>query len=111
MTRKSTMVEFVDELKQLLERFSPLSKEHEGLSFMIVEALAGEFHDYKNKKYVCGKVAASSMLRQLGFIPLAKRIEDGEFDEVADEDDRAMLRSDALAGGFSEQQIEKLFKL
>ena len=77
--RKSTMVEFVEELRKL-----PPSPE---LKIMIHEAKTGEYHDYKNEKYVCGKVEASRKLRALGFIALAKRIEEGEFDEEADEED------------------------
>lgn len=41
------MIELVQELKKL-----PRSSE---IEFMITEAKAGEYHDYKNKKYVCGK--------------------------------------------------------
>lgn len=77
----------------------------------IAEAKAGEYHDYKNNKYACGKVASSGYLRQMGFIDLAKRIENGEFDEEADEQDKAMLKRDALAGGFNEEQCKKLFGL
>lgn len=107
--RKSTMVELVTELEALhaLDGISPTVKT--GLEIMIEEAKAGEYHDYKNNKYDCGKFASSTMLRQLGFIPLAKRIEDGEFDEEADEADKAMLKRDALAGGFNEEQCKKLF--
>ena len=78
------MVELVEEMRKL-----PSTPE---LEFMIKEALAGEYHDYKNKKYSCGKMASSIMLRQLGHIDLAKRIEQGEFDEEADAEDVAMMR-------------------
>lgn len=103
MTRvkKSTMVELVDELRKLPQ--TPL------ITMMIGEALAGEYHDYKNDKYVCGKMASSSLLRTEGHIDLARRIEDGEFDEEADEQDKEMIKRDALAGGFNEAQCQKLF--
>ena len=84
--RKSTMVELVQELEKL-----PKSKE---IDFMIEEAKAGEYHDYKNKKYVCGKLESSQKLRYLGYINLARRIEDGEFDEEADEEDKKMMREE-----------------
>lgn len=84
MKRKSTMVELVDELKKLPQ--TP------GIQFMIAEALAGEYHDYKNNKYACGKMESSRRLRSMGFIDLAKRIENGEFDEEADETDKAEMR-------------------
>lgn len=73
------MVELVDELRAL-----PESPE---IDFMIKEALAGEYHDYKNVKYVCGKMESSTRLRKLGYPELALRIEQGEFDEPADYQD------------------------
>lgn len=59
---------------------------------MIIEAKAGEYHDYKNEKYVCGKVAVSGKLRAEGLIDLAKRVENGDFDEECDEQDKEYLR-------------------
>lgn len=108
--RKSTMVEFVDELEKLMKSH-PDGRIKVELGEMICEAKAGEYHDYKNNKYTCGKVESSRRLRSLGFIPLAIRIENGEFDEQADEQDKAMMRKSALEGGFSETQIKRLFKL
>jgi hypothetical protein len=108
--RKSTMVELVTELKKL-QSAHPNNMTKVELGEMILEAQAGEYHDYKNQKYVCGKVASSQRLRSLGFIPLAMRIEDGEFDEEADADDCEMLKREALAGGFNEEQCKKLFNL
>ena len=73
------MVELVDELEKL-----PPSP---AITDMIEEAKAGEYHDFKNKKYACGKLAASRKLREQGFNDLALRIEHGEFDEEADGED------------------------
>lgn len=101
MKRKSTMIELVQELEKL--------QKTPQIDFIISEAKAGEYHDYKNNKYVCGKVAASSHLRQAGLIDLAKRIEDGEFDEEADEQDKAYLKKVAIEGGFTEEQAKVLF--
>ena len=81
---KSTMVELVEELKKL-----PSSPE---IDFVIEEALAGEYHDFKNQKYFCGKIESAGRLSKLGYLELARRIEQGEFDEKADaEDDARML--------------------
>lgn len=82
--RKDTRVELVAELEKLPQ--TP------NIKTMIEEAKAGEYHDYKNNKYVCGKVAASSALRLNGHMDLAKRVEEGEFDEEADEDDKKEMR-------------------
>lgn len=110
--RKSTMIEFVTELETLLNSLSEgQTGKAFGLSMMIEEAKAGEYHDYKNEKYVCGKVAASSHLRNMGFIDLAKRIEDGEFDEEADEQDKEMLRKTLADNGMDGDGFKKLFGL
>ena len=87
------MVELVEELKKL-----PKSPE---IDFMIEEALAGEYHDYKNTKYACGKLESSSRLRRLGYADLALRIEQGEFDEEMDEDDIKSMKEelDKTPGG------------
>lgn len=82
-TRKSTMIELVDELRKL-----PKSPQ---IDYMIKEALAGEYHDYKNEKYVCGKFESATRLAQLGYKELSNRIKEGEFDEEADEEDKNML--------------------
>lgn len=84
--RKSTMIELVEELGKL-----PKSPE---IDFMIQEAKAGEYHDYKNRKYICGKMESSQRLRRLGFIDLAVKIENGEFDEQADDIDKQMMRNE-----------------
>jgi hypothetical protein len=81
---KSTMVELVDELRKL-----PKSKE---IDLMIEEALAGEYHDYKNQKYACGKFESATRLDDLGHYELANRIKSGEFDEEADETDKSNMR-------------------
>jgi hypothetical protein len=84
--RKSTMIELVEELKKL-----PDSTE---IKIMIEEAKAGEYHDYKNKKYMCGKLESSSRLRKLGYVDLAMRIESGEFDEEMDDIDKQNMRNE-----------------
>lgn len=86
MKRKSTMIELVEELEKL-----PQSPE---IEFMIKEAKAGEYHDYKNKKYICGKLESSQRLRSYGYIALAERIERGEFDEEADDIDKQNMRNE-----------------
>lgn len=82
---KSTMIELVEELQKL-----PQTDE---IKIMIEEAKTGEYHDYKNNKYTCGKMESSQRLRKLGHPELAERIEAGEFDETADEEDNKNLRT------------------
>lgn len=81
--RKDTRIHLVEELLKL-----PQIPE---IKLMIEEAKAGEYHDYKNEKYVCGKMESATRLDKLGFHELAGRIKNGEFDEEADEEDKKMI--------------------
>lgn len=99
MSRKSTMVELVEELRKLPKSVDIL--------FMIQEALAGEYHDFKNKKYICGKMESATRLDALGHHELANRIKSGEFDENADEEDKERMRNDLKGSG----ELESLRKL
>lgn len=100
---KSTTIDLVEELKKL-----PQTKD---IKYMIEEAIAGEYHDFKNEKYDCGKVESSKRLRKLGHINLAARIEDGEFDEKPDDEDKQRLKIAALSMGLSEDKIIEIFGL
>lgn len=83
MTRKNTMTDLVTELEEL--------EQTPAIQTMIEEAKAGEYHDFKNKKYICGKVALVQLLGDAGLDALRMRVMDGEFDEEADADDIADL--------------------
>lgn len=72
-----------------LEKIQPRTPQ---IELIISEAKAGEYHDYKNKKYTCGKFEAVSKLSAAGLGDLAKRVRSGEFDEQADEEDRDAMR-------------------
>lgn len=105
--RKSTMVELVEELEKLQHFFEKPSP----IDFLIAEAKAGEFHDYKNQRYDCGKVAVCGYLDQLtkqtkerGMLEASEQlsaisaaVKNGEFDEEADAEDQKML-SDLIRG-------------
>lgn len=84
--RKDTRIHLVEELEKLPQ--TP------GIKFIIEEAKAGEYHDYKNEKYACGKVEVVGKLRAEGLHDLAGRVICGEFDEEADEEDKAQMRKD-----------------
>lgn len=99
---KNTMVELVEELQKL-----PASPE---INDMIEEAKAGEYHDFKNQKYVCGKLESSQRLRKLGYPQLARRIEQGEFDEEADDDDNEMMNKE-LGEGAQSDALKKILGL
>lgn len=104
-TRLDTRTDMVAELKKIpVIKWTPL------LQAIIAEAEAGEFHDYKNIKYVCGKVAANELLsicakqdfnddEEVKKILLAEadKIRNGTYDEEADEADKAAMRAFAPA--------------
>lgn len=82
--RKDTRIHLVAELEKL--------PQSELLEEIIREAKAGEYHDYKNNKYDCGKIVLVNKLYSANLKELSNRVRDGEFDEVADEDDKAEMR-------------------
>jgi|SRR5882724_3562162 len=85
--RLDTRIHLVAELEKVCGKHRTPAIEE-----IISEAKAGEYHDFKNQKYSCGKVAVSGKLRAAGLIDLAKRVENGDFDEMPDEDDKAEMR-------------------
>lgn len=88
---KSTMVELVAELEEIHKK-SATEGFRLSLEQVIAEAKAGEFHDYKNKKYAEGKSVLVGYLRALHLEALALRVIDGEFDENPDELDLEEMR-------------------
>lgn len=85
--RKSTMVELVDELTK---------RNTDGkYDELISEAKAGEYHDYKNKKHACGKVAFCAEASKFPeLVDIIEDVQHGVYDEQADEDDKAMMIAD-----------------
>lgn len=81
---------------------------------MIKLAKAGEYHDYKNKLFTCGKVAVIEHLQRLktpAATALAKRVMDGEFDEEADEEDKVELRKMLHDNGMGGKGFKEIFGL
>lgn len=87
--RKNTMVEMVQELEKL--------PKHPEVLAMIEDAKAGEYHDFKNVKYVCGKVTSAEHLFEIiskypGTREIAGKIRDdiisGVYDESPDDGDK-----------------------
>ena len=110
---KSTMVELVQEL-ELISMDNMTAKEKWCFRNIIKDARAGEYHDYKNKKYACGKVAIVEHLRMFKMPVLneiALRVIDGQFDEEADDDDKAMMRKDIMENTVNKTQAEAMCKV
>ncbi len=104
--KKNTMTDLVKELET---RNTPDGRYDE----LIAEAKAGDFHDYKNEKYVCGKVAFVTIVTEKfpELKDLADQIKNGDYDEVPDEEDKKMMRADLKAEGLSDELINKMFGL
>lgn len=119
--RKSTMVELVTELEKLNQFFGKPSP----IDFLIEEAKAGEYHDYKNEKYACGKIAVCGYLDQLAaktkdrgmteahaaISKISSDVKNGEYDEEADEQDKEYLRDFLRQNNLDSEASRKLFGL
>ena len=104
-----------DTRTDLLEKLRELPQTP-GVVEMIKEAKDGEYHDYKNKKYVCGKMAVIDKLRAellltndadvKGLITgIAGDVMNGEYDEEADAEDIEEMRKN------TPMHLWKAFKL
>jgi hypothetical protein len=79
---------------------------------IVEEALIGEFHDYKNTKYDCGKIEVVSLMtacKDQRLLPMIEGVMNGDYDEHADETDIANMKKDWIAGGGSEESWNKNF--
>lgn len=94
---KSTMVELVTELEKI--------PQCEEVDYMIKEAKSGEYHNYKNRKYVCGKqgfcaVAVAFSKRNPAIEkylkPLACAIANGDYDETCDDIDSKKMSNEIM---------------
>lgn len=104
--RKSTMVELVTEMEKTAFPLELMSLYQE----TICESKAGEYHDFKNEKYACGKVEVVGRLRRLGMTDLAQRVIDGEFDEEADHSDLERMRNDVIMNTNSKAEANAIIK-
>lgn len=105
---KCTIKDLPGEIEKLIpegER-TPLIKQ------IIQEAKNGEFHDFKNNKYTCGKVQSYKMLldtKDNRLLDLAKGIQNGDYDESPDEVDKIRMRKDWEESGSDIGLFHKMF--
>lgn len=108
---KSTITHLPKDIEALIpenER-TPLIKK------IIEEATIGEFHDFKNVKYVCGKMVLVAMLQQVftegegRLAPIAIAVVNGDSDEHADENDIANMKRDWINDGGTEASFKEFF--
>lgn len=102
--KKSTIIDLVVELTAL----NPDGV----LDAIIAEAQAGEFHDYKNNKYTCGKMALVELLQPFERCnSIRLDVINGVYDESPDEEDKAMMRKELTEGMPEESAKEMIRKL
>jgi len=124
--RKSTMVELVAELEKLRPGLKKIGPKAEAfLEALIEEAKTGEYHDYKNRKYACGKVAVCGYLDYLTdqmvarneyetaneLSRLSREVKNGDYDETADDLDKQSMRRMLDKNGMGSKAFKDLFGL
>ena len=96
--KKSTITDLPKDIESVIPGMEFFSGERKRLVQQIIdEARAGEFHDFKNKKYTCGKVQVVEMLtacKEPKLNPIIKAVIDGVYDESPDAEDKAMMKKD-----------------
>jgi hypothetical protein len=106
--RKSTITDLSNDIRQAVPNF----KENEHIMEIIRQAQAGEFHDFKNTTYACGKMMLVQMLSEVNekaLIPIRQAVIDGEYDESPDAEDQAQIKKDWLENGGDEDSFKILF--
>jgi hypothetical protein len=106
--RKST----IEHLPKEIEALIPESERTPLIKRIIEEAMIGEFHDFKNDKYVCGKMAVVSLMRETKderLQPLINAVINGDYDEPADNNDVMNMRKDWTDSGSDPETFDKLF--
>lgn len=79
---------------------------------IIKQAQRGEFHDYKNTTYACGKVQLAQMLHEANepaLLPIRQAVINGEYDESPDAEDKALMKKDWLENGGTLETYEAMF--
>jgi hypothetical protein len=104
---KSTMKELVTELELRQGLSSAYPKPYEEI---IAEAKAGEYHDYKNNKYTCGKMELVVKLKKFPALDdIREAVINGEYDEEMDEDDKLAMKAQ-MVQDMGITKAEALFK-
>lgn len=107
--KKSTITDLPNDIKAAVPNWqdNALVKE------IITQAEQGEFHDFKNKRYVCGKVQVAHMLYEANdrrLLNIRQAIVNGDYDESPDEEDEAMMKKDWIDNGGTEESYKKMFR-
>lgn len=106
--RKSTIKDLPNDIRIAV----PHHERNAYVKEIIKQAERGEFHDFKNKLYACGKVQLSHMLHEAKEPALAKirqAVINGDYDESPDAEDKALMKKDWIENGGTEKSYKLMF--
>jgi hypothetical protein len=107
--KKSTIKDLPEDIRKSI----PAIERSAYVQEIIKQALRGEFHDFKNTTYVCGKVQLAHMLHEAKDERLAsirQSVIHGEYDESPDDEDKALMKKDWLENGGTEESYKSMFE-
>lgn len=107
-TGKSTITNLPNDIRVAV----PHCERNAYVKEIIKQAERGEFHDFKNQLYVCGKVQLAHMLHEANepaLLPIRQAVINGEYDESPDADDKALMKKDWLENGGTEESYKSMF--
>ncbi len=108
MTKKSTITNLPNDIRAAVPNFEKSTY----LCDIIKQAEAGEFHDFKNTTYTCGKTQLAHMLYESvhpELIPIRQAVINGDYDESPDIEDKAAMKKDWLENGGDLKSYEEMF--
>ena len=108
MKTKSTITDLPNDIRIAV----PNSEINFCIQEIIRQAQCGEFHDFKNTNYACGKIQLVNMLRvanNIALEPIIEAVINGDYDESPDEEDKEKMKNDWLENGGTIQSYEAMF--
>lgn len=106
--QKSTITDLPNDIRAAV----PNHERNAYVKEIIKQAQRGEFHDFKNTTYVCGKVQLAHMLYEANeeaLNPIRQAVINGDYDESPDAEDKAMLKKDWVENGGTEESYKSMF--
>lgn len=106
--KKSTITDLPNDIRRAI----PIGKRSAYVQEIIKQAIRGEFHDFKNTTYVCGKTQLVHMLHtanEPALLSIRQAVINGEYDESPDADDISNMKKDWAENGGNEAEWKTLF--
>lgn len=106
--KKSTITDLPNDIRIAI----PIEKRSPYVQEIIKQAQRGEFHDFKNTTYACGKTQLAHMLHlanEPALLNIRQAVINGDYDESPDAEDEANMKKDWLENGGNEENWKQLF--